>query len=483
MLTLAEEGDLEEVSTSMPLTLSELRPALAAMALGPFMDHGKHPELVFRFVFELWHAYVRRLHRDETWPDTLFFVDIEDPFPTISYSKATTASFACIEELGVTPPPVSGWQDKAPAEGEDKSEWQVNVENRDWIYHTTDDMYFHLPSNSLWERREMECCDPKAEAHTYYRVDAVHLQALSMFASTLDSALVPMAWKAWVRYMRKKKDRHFGLSKPPASPHKSNRGQKKDITSPKDRNSLRQASSRGSRSPQERASRVVSRGVLEKAVEASKAAEPAIEPPAKAPVAVSPPPEPPPEPPVAEPPPQVEAEANINGTSGQGVVENPDNTKPVLAVELLEGEKPANEKAPMTLPPEDDVGDKVAKGGLLCFRCFGSRRSRQRPEAPGKPPETAAPLRASTAPPEGSAAAEIKPGRPSAQGAVEWVKFNEGKDAAEVKEVPRPCIDTVERHMRRLDQFLEIVRRNPQKLVDHVERRRAEKTTLAFAML
>lgn len=482
---MTADGGLQEAANPNPITLAEMRPALMAWALGPFMEHGKHPELVFSFVFKLWHAYVRGLHRDESWPDTLFFVDVEDPVPTISESKATTASFACIEELGVTPPPASGWQDKPAPEGEQKSEWQVNPENRDWIYHTTDDMYFHLPSNSLWERREMECCDPKAEAHTYYRVDAVHLQALSMFAAALDSALVPMAWKAWVRYMRKKKDRHFGLSKPPASPHKGQNSRRKDQsgqgTSAKQGSRSQGGSARDSDTPQQTMSREASRGSRDKGAD--------TEPPTKAPPA---------EPPPAEPPPAEEAttQAVSSDSSSRRSPASQQGWKPSLDVipsqDALGEAEPAaeSEKQPMTVPPDasdqkKDSGDEdVTKRGLMCFRCFGRSRSRHRPDPIKRPVESAAPPRTSKAEVV-AAAPDTKPAKESSMSsaAVEWVRFNEGKDAADLKEVPKPCVDTVERHMRRLEQFLEIVRRNPQKLIDHVERRRADKTTLAFAML
>jgi len=318
-----------------------------------------------------------------------------------------------------------------------------------------------------------------------------------MFAAALDSALVPMAWKAWVRYMRKKKDRHFGLSKPPASPHKGQNGRRKDTGSqgsPKNIKSKSQGgSSRDSRTPEQSISREASRGGKDKGAD--------TEPPAKPP---------PTEPPPAEPPPAgtsaqaatlqaKNAEANgqaAGNGSTQGSSAGQPGWKPSLDVipsqDNLGETKPAaeSEKQPMTAPPDasdqkKDSGDEeVTKGGLICFRCFGRSRSRRRPDPQSRPVESAPPPR-TTKTEATSAAPDTKPVKESStsSGGVEWVRFNEGKDAVEVKEVPRPCIDTVERHMRRLEQFLEIVRRNPQKLIDHVERRRADKTTLAFAML
>uniref|UniRef100_A0A7S0B650 Uncharacterized protein n=1 Tax=Pyrodinium bahamense TaxID=73915 RepID=A0A7S0B650_9DINO len=66
---------------------------------------------------------------------------------------------------------------------------------------------------------------------------------------------------------------------------------------------------------------------------------------------------------------------------------------------------------------------------------------------------------------------------------VEWPERGRPEQRSPVKDAPRPSSDTVDRHMRRLEQFLAEVKKNPQRLVTHVERRRAEKTHLAYIVV
>lgn len=140
--------------------------------------------------------------------------DIEAKTPLISETRDTDVSMFCIQDLGVKPPPSAGWvqQDENDFEG-----WWVNTETEDWIYHCSEEKFFHLPSSSLWERRETDCCDPCASPHTYYRTDMRALQALQQFAGSMDSGLVPLVWKAWVRYVRKMRNRASAETSPKTS--------------------------------------------------------------------------------------------------------------------------------------------------------------------------------------------------------------------------------------------------------------------------
>jgi hypothetical protein len=118
-------------------------------------------------------------------------------------------TFACILELGVNPPPETGWKrpkvkdSKADAAG-DAGEWLGNKETDEWLYHNADHLYFHLESGSLWEQRDVAGPDALWPAHSYFRVDFRAMQALSMFAASLESNLTPMAFAAWARYTKKK---------------------------------------------------------------------------------------------------------------------------------------------------------------------------------------------------------------------------------------------------------------------------------------
>jgi len=120
----------------------------------------------------------------------------------VADSRTSAASFACIEQLGVEAPPQKGW---APVKADDKDDpWLCCVSSADWIFHKEEQTYFHLPTSTLWEQREVKCCDPKAPPVSYFRVDAFHLKALSCFAGSINSAVIELAWQSWVRYTRKK---------------------------------------------------------------------------------------------------------------------------------------------------------------------------------------------------------------------------------------------------------------------------------------
>jgi len=53
------------------------------------------------------------------------------------------------------------------------------------------------------------------------------------------------------------------------------------------------------------------------------------------------------------------------------------------------------------------------------------------------------------------------------------------QQSADFQQGPKP-VDTAERHMRRLEVFLADVKKNPQRLANHVEKRRADKTHQAY---
>jgi len=120
----------------------------------------------------------------------------------VQNSRASAASFSFVEQLGVRPPSAVGW---ALREAKDSEGWLNSVPASEWIYHAADEVYFHLPSSTLWKRIEVDCRDPNVASHTFRRVDAVHLQALSHFAQSMDSALLPFIWAAWVQHTKKRR--------------------------------------------------------------------------------------------------------------------------------------------------------------------------------------------------------------------------------------------------------------------------------------
>lgn len=444
-----------------PMSLSEVRVALAAFALSPFMEKGNYPELVFRTVFEIWHTYACRERKTSSWEDADLLVDNivgEEKMPMVSNSEATTAALFCFEAIGVRPPPDGGWvpRDGAPKQnaGEggsaEKPDWYRNVENAEWIYHTSEDMYYHLPTSSLWERRMVESRHPEVESHTYFRVDAVHLQALSHFATSLDTGVVPLAFKAWVRYMRKKKDRHFGLPAPPASPGKSGHS--------------KTSGSRASAAKQDAESRADTKASLPKPVQGGadnagsadggQATGAAAE--GQAGATQAPPPAE--EPPAAVKPAEEGRPADPASVDGKGAAQEP-----------LAEKAESNGK------------------GIFCLRCFRNSRKKARPDTSGTadPASEDAAQSLATATTVGSNA-KIKQSPAvdadaKANSATDSARLNESARSA--GEARAPTIDTVDRHMRKLESFLELVRKNPQRLVDHVERRRQDKTTFGFMVM
>jgi len=151
-------------------------------------------------------ANMRRV-ATQAWSDLACHIsehDSEGGLPVVQNSRASAASFAFVEQMGVRPPSAVGWamQQETQSEG-----WLNSVPASEWIYHVADEVYFHLPSSSLWKRIEIDCQDPHAASHTFHRVDAVHVQALSHFAQSMDSALLPFVWAAWVKHTKRRRAR------------------------------------------------------------------------------------------------------------------------------------------------------------------------------------------------------------------------------------------------------------------------------------
>lgn len=188
------------------------REILAAFVFRHFMQRQKHPELVLSCLFRLWRGQLARVRWSDADSKTeICKVDVEAAVPFPLESCTSAASFACMETLGVNPPPARGWVPQGGEKSDGGSppavEWYGNLESAEWIYHKTDDLYFHLPTSSLWEKRPLECRDPSMPSYTYYRTDAMHLQALRHFAESMASATLPMAFNAWVIHLKKQKRR------------------------------------------------------------------------------------------------------------------------------------------------------------------------------------------------------------------------------------------------------------------------------------
>lgn len=407
-----------------------------------------------------------------------------DPIPTaeekpltVLDSKEQTAALFCVEELGVVPPPDTGWVPRDSKGGEEHTidgstqpEWWRNTENRDWIYHAAEDKYFHLPSNSLWERRSLDCADAAAEIYTtYFRVDAGALQALSHFAMSLDIGLMPLAFKAWVRFMRKKKDRHFGIPAPPSSPGKGR-------TSSSRAKSQVKVSSPKTSKPRE--STDVLFYTSQMSVGTTSIPTRSVDP-ANGLVQGDD---------LACPPPsfiRLEVAAEVApGNEQQSTVEadalKQSDKKGIASVNANSGSANAQDaqaKEDQPLASKNDRGK-----GLFCLRCFRSSKARARPQEKVGAIVQPEPTKQSLVETLASSADNEKPSQDR-----EVHEESKSSPRQTVHTIPetsaRPTIDTVERHMRKLESFLELVRKNPQRLVDHVDRRRQDKTTLGFIVV
>lgn len=449
--------------------LSKVEMGRAAMMIWAFAVIGRFPEVMKRCVLESWRTFTLR----KRWPDSIQVdvreIDCEKGMPIVSESKETTASFACVEALGVNMPPTMGWVPKPSKDGveEDGSsspaaEWWIHLETKEWIYHKTDDMYYHLPSGGLWERREAASMDPKADQHTYYRVDAPHLQMLQQFAKALDSSLLPMAWKGWLRYIKKTKDRRAQAVN---APHSSPGGSKQ----PEPKEASHAAEDEKPEGPPPFG--MATDGILQ-AAESDAAAGPAVVFPAK-------------------PPAGTLAEREGSG----GILPSKHPASPLDAKDSSDGEPllGGSQGKPTSKPNERKRGFLVC----LCGRSGRRRASQSGSDSCAKTPQADAAGGAANAggrksskekPDAKGGKMSPKPARKSSKerpgDQVDWTKWmeREKSNAPAPIEALKPNLDTVDRHMKRLDQFMQEVKRNPQRLIDHVERRRAEKTHLAFML-
>lgn len=436
--------------------------------------------------------------RGEEGDDTsaLFDADGGDMKVIVPECHANTAALYCIEELGVAPPPSKGWvprEEKVNSSRsgqDDETEWYRNMNATEWIYHKPEDMYYHLPTSSLWEKRQVDCSDPTLESFSYFRADAGALKALAQFAMTLDSGLLPLAFKGWVRIMRKRRKGgkiDVEVSAPNTSPSKNDQslemGKVKieegvleqlppDAASSKE-TPLLVTSPGGSESAAQapvtvkmkRSSTIEAPAVMKDANNALQAlldsratcdpdaededdADPMS---ARLRDAIG-----------AEPIPESDSQPLAS------TVANPQEPNPNAESQLL-ASKPANKK----------------KKGLFCLRCF--RSSDTSGDADDVPLGGAQSL--PTVATDGSANGSTTvpysepPGPPTNTRTIDTTVGDPLRETATAAEQLQqeakqlPCIGTAERHMRKLEVFLDLVKRNPQKLVEHIEKRRQGKTS------
>jgi len=338
--------------------------------------------------------------------------------PKVPESITSAASFACLETLGVLPPPEEGWLPRATGEQKDKEEvmWWANVVDQNWIYNGIEDKYFHLPTRSLWEKRVLESCDPYAPPYTFFRLDAMALEALRQFAGSVDKTLVPMVWQAWVRVVAKERR---GVSNPSKSHSQGIAGSKPPLLP------------------------ITSLPKFDEPAEIEK-------------------PPPAPEASVAQ------AEVPVPAASNQ-----PSEDKPLSSSPL----KPRRKKGFCFC-----VFARFGRSGEEEDLWEGARLSGKSGTDEARTPSTSAGSSAASqvrsakdAPP---AMKGVEGGGPVPTAAPGTVVTSPKKEESTVTEAVKSEI--AELHGRRLEQFLNEVKKNPQRLVTHVEKRRAEKTGMAF---
>lgn len=361
----------------------------------------------------------------QLWTSDLNKLDMEAQLPKVPDSITSAASFACLETLGVMPPPEEGWLPRKVGDGKSESdpEWWANIGDADWIYNGVQDKYFHLPTRSLWEKRDLLSCDPHVPACTYVRLDAMHLEALRHFATSMDGSIVPMVFQAWFRLIQK--ERRFT----------------------KDRAVRQEAVAGGEQLPS------------------------------------------------ALPPPPLLKESqesgDIKNLGGSGATATSVELKDVVRME----------PSPVTLVAPPGPKGQVEKPGHpktrrkkgFCFCVFARFGRSEEYEADTPEDSGASKLLASdrTASTSAGSCAPLQ-----GRGAKDGVSVVKGTDALQqqpqqsgeqlasaggaTKEASKPLSETVDLHLRRLEQFLNDVKKNPQRLVTHVEKRRAEKTSMGF---
>mmetsp|Transcript_58273 Transcript_58273/g.130117 ORF Transcript_58273/g.130117 Transcript_58273/m.130117 type:complete len:351 (+) Transcript_58273:167-1219(+) len=345
----------------------------------------------------------------EAWDTDLSAADVEAPVPKvpIGVTPASAESFGCIEMLGVMPPPEAGWRKSDP-----KGLWLSNKIATDWIYNITEEKYYHAASKSWWEKRLLESQDPKAPPYTFVRTDAFHLSALRHFAASLDSGALPLAWKSWTLYVKKKKAAVQIAAAPVVEE--------------------------------------VPAGVPE------EGGQP-LEPPAvPLPAAAL-------EEKVDEPPPQAPGPV-------AGVLREPSMAS---FPEVDEAEEPT---------PRPKAKNSKKKGCCLCFRSRPVVESESEEESDDESSPLLVPNASSKGepapaklPPPSERTTSTSAGTAS-QDVVDTSRV--GMETPKKEEAPRCPADELQ--TRRLQSLLTDISRNPQRLVTHVERRRADKTAVSF---
>lgn len=439
-----------------------------AFAFRHFMERSRHPEIVKSCVLQLWRAQLSRARWPEQRTD-LSKKDREVGLPCVADSRTSAASFACLEQLGVPPPPSAGWKpvkregEDTPSSDGEQAEWLRSVLSPEWIYHTTEETYFHLPTSTLWEQREVECCDPTASPHTYFRVDAVHLQALKNFAISVDAAVLPLVFQAWVRFVR----RHSKAS--PAA-----QGRPEDLDEEGDGVDLRKAAAALPQPARE--SPKAAATTSERPLASMRSGETAATESAEGRLSV----------------------ATVTAMNPRDTRVSVDMGPPgcFFDSEQRQSEIVSQQSGGALLPtePNDTGAASLPAGGKRRAGCFWlcgrGKTSGSRAAGPSDSSKSAAGAAAedsaSSPAKAGDAGGKTQPpaGPPSvlSQSTAPGMPPNtvrSSKTESSRTEGPRP-IDNVERHLRRLDGFLQDVKRNPTRLAQHVERRRADKTLMAY---
>jgi len=354
------------------------------------------------------------------WITDLSQADMEVPVPKLPAGIISAESFGCIEMLGVLPPPEKGWQRQGKA-ADGKAAWLANKVAPDWIYNMNEQKYYHAPSKSWWEKRPLESQDPKAPPYTFVRTDAFHLKALRHFAASLDSGALPLAWQSWTLYVKKKKAAVQIAAAPVVE-------------------EVQHVEDAGADLPAER-----------------EEIEPKL--------------------------PQLPQLPADNSAIIAAIANAPEDEEGEEEEEAEEDEEVAEEESER---PTAKAPVKSRKKGW-CF-CFRSRApvdsdsgSEQEETSPLLKPVAAPSIEpAAKPPPPSERTASTATGSASQDAAVTDTSRSLGVESPKKEEAPRILPPADELQTRRLQFFLTDISRNPQRLVTHVERRRADKTAASF---
>lgn len=472
--------------TAQASALAWARPVLVA-----FVMHGFRGRIVQNYIFTLWRSIVANKKWSGIATD-LRAMDAEGVLPPQAESKEKApAAVFCVEELGVIPPPEKGWVPRGGGNSDGSSSvagWWANSQSAEWIYHQADQMYFHLPTNTLWERRFQECCDPGDVPHTYIRVDAFHLKALSSFATSLDTALIPMAWKAWVRYTRRRAE------KVPSGTAKDRKTEKDEAMDGEDKGhkpkGLQAAASTvattatGGGGDSRSISAPLSVGGNRDGDLNFGKDQPAVD---NFPSHHS----------LKETAHQnsIASMSAITSSKAEDAIAAAKAAAAAAAAAAVAAAAAAQAAEAATISQEGPSSSDGASSGhghkkkkrrrWCCFSCFRGRRGKKElrdesrslkgsADQPGVSTTVAGKLGHSTAKDADTAVEAVD--------SVNWAPFmeKEQKEPPAPANVKKPGFDTVDRHKRRLELFLAEVKKNPQKLINHVEKRRAGSSHVAY---